>query len=241
MNTTDLISLSTSVAAFITSGIALFNVIELNKQRKQSLIPEIIFNDSSFNIYYGQSSTIPLRWLSVNKSNNETGEFTFECFNIGLGSAKNIKLSWSYDINSVIEIIHKNNNENVYRIDYNGDDQLIKITMKNGAMSATKFDLQSKKEYILPASIDKESTKFKLPMSYHYLCSILLDLVFDQTDTDKISLFCKWPTLGLDIQYEDVAGNKYSRKVFIEPHVFFVKKVKDESEPYAKGYYEVRY
>ncbi|GIP40594.1 hypothetical protein J31TS4_38740 [Paenibacillus sp. J31TS4] len=241
MNTTELISLSSSVAAFITSGIALFNVIELNKQRKQSLIPEIIFKEASFSIFNGKNSPIPIKWLAINKDIDITGDFALECFNIGLGSAKNLNLSWSYDIKAIIEIIHKNNNEKVYQIDYDEKSQFVNIKMKNGGLSATKLDLQSKSEYILPASAHKEPTKFRLPTSYHYLCSILLDLFFDYTADEEIAQLLNWPPLRLELVYEDVAGKKYKRKIVFNPKVFFVIQREDDSEPCARGYFEVSY
>lgn len=100
----EIISLVSSIAALATSVIALFNVVELIKQRKQSVIPEVAFKEGTFHIYNASNSPIPLKWVGTNMYNYDSDNpFQFECFNIGIGSCKKVKLTWSYDVERFIE------------------------------------------------------------------------------------------------------------------------------------------
>ncbi|WP_282937575.1 hypothetical protein [Paenibacillus sp. RC67] len=148
-----------------------------------------------------------------------------------------MKLSWIYDVEPIIDKILRNNNEKAYRINYYKETQTIEIKMVTREFISSHFDLQSKAEYILPVSINKESNKFSLPMSYHVLCCILLELYLSQNNKDES--FLDWPTLKVEASYEDVSGNKYKRSMNLKPKVIDVKKIKNDMEPCARGWFEV--
>lgn len=64
MNTSEIIGLCSSIVAFITSGITYLNVAEVKKQRIQSLRPDIIVNQTYFNIH-NVKDRLPTKWIRI--------------------------------------------------------------------------------------------------------------------------------------------------------------------------------
>ncbi|MDR6554663.1 hypothetical protein [Paenibacillus qinlingensis] len=221
------------------SGLAFAGIIytiylqrkELTLQREEiqkSTIPVILIKEASFAAFKGKNSSYLLKWS--NNRSDESADFKLEFFNIGLGAAKNIQLSWSYDVQSLIDRIHKNNNANVYRLTYDSKTQRIEINSTNHSYYFLR-DLEYKTDYILPVNVINESTKIELPSSYLLFCSVLLD-VFDNEEA------MNWPLLNLKINYRDVVGNQYTRGVTLKPSIYVIQRV--SSDPLITfGHFEI--
>ncbi|WP_282937576.1 hypothetical protein [Paenibacillus sp. RC67] len=61
MSISEIVSMISSIAAVFAIIISLFNVRELVKQRKQTIVPELIFKEGKFSIFNGSNTPIPLR------------------------------------------------------------------------------------------------------------------------------------------------------------------------------------
>lgn len=217
MNTSEVISLCSSIAAFITSGITYLNVKEVKKQRIQSLRPDIIVNQA----YFDMEGLEPIKWMRIDgksddkSSVDELGIMTLIGFNIGLGAAKKISLNWSYDVETFISLIHGNNNENAYQINYD-EAKLMQLSIDSKIISSmsSKLEKEVVYDYLMPASIDKQEIKIKVPSGYTDLCSILLDL-YTSSKRQNDSLL-DWPPLLLTITYQDIGNKTYTKELRIK-------------------------
>lgn len=95
LSTDQLIAVSSSVAAAISALATFFTVLQVSENRKSSYRPEIIFANTKF------SST---RKVKIDSPNTDPEKYiSVDMYNIGLGSAKNIEISWSFSIISAVE------------------------------------------------------------------------------------------------------------------------------------------
>lgn len=229
MEASIIISVSSSIAAFITSGIALFNLLEIKRQRKQSSKPDIILCRTKWYTYSNGKDRTPSIWnneiiedTSILNDLSELNNFTFKICNIGLGPSRNITMQWDYDIQKFSDIIHKYNNDKLYRIEKYENKDLIKISYKSGAeLIFIELDMEDSFEYILPVRNTNESLDcIKIPNSYKALLTALIDVQLSQTKGDELSKeLMNIPILTLKISYFDISNNKYIKVYNIQPNV----------------------
>jgi hypothetical protein len=248
METNELINLLIAIGSLITSSIAIFTLLEIKKQRKESYKPDLTirgnnffvqgylnnFKESCYKYYipeYTQDSD-----LDINYEDGKT--YRLKMINIGLHAAKDIQLSWEYNYKEAIDIITNSSSTNYYKIkEANGylhvTDLDSKIS-KSGELSyKDKFDfLQSSS----PGNLNE--IKFPLPeMIMHlFICNWRTSVRNKKTKTHHNSpLFPSssydheneiidppsLPNIILKIRYDDISGVTYKKKFALKLQYWF--------------------
>lgn len=223
----DLFSLVTLVATFVTAIAALWTVLEVKKQRETSYHPEIYLGNQEI-YFYG------LKWkatfLPFSYSTEEIKEFNdiawknyinIDLHNVGFAVAKAIEYEWSFDIQTVIETIHKVNRVGFFHVHY---DKILEISapqieFKSSHMVTNQLR-KNTVNYILPSSIEKIATKIHVPSCYIDLYLIFLSSALNyyskksetenEVKTHNIDLE-NFPQLNLKLAYKDLHGKKHSK------------------------------
>jgi len=210
-NLSTLMAVLSASAALLTSAVSLFTLKEMNKQRKNTYKPEIVLTSESekgnfinFKVVeeFGQDSENDFY-------NFQDKELKIEFFNLGKGSAKDLKLNFIYDINTLIERIKIEN------LDIQYDKQRSLLIYKNGGQaSVLKADINSIQniDYILPFENGPNKTFFKIPNTFLFLNYLELVARFESRNEGLDSTAVKTNEIEVEISYSDIAGEKHINK-----------------------------
>jgi hypothetical protein len=203
LSTDQLIAVSSSVAAAISALATFFTVLQVSENRKSSYRPEIIFANTRFSstrkVKNDHPNTDPEKYISV------------DMYNIGLGSAKNIEISWSFLINSTVEKMNSLANLGAKLNRYKFENDMIFSEGENSNISISVWRNQKtlKIDFVLPASIDNQPQVISIPPAYIELWD---SYVTSAISIDQTELLEDFPPLTCIITYQDVGGVKYKLK-----------------------------
>ncbi|UQS17213.1 hypothetical protein [Pseudomonas sp. HS6] len=197
------IAVSSSVAAAVSAIATLCTVLQIAANKKSSYKPEVIFASTKFTT------------REVKDDPNDRGrdkQISVDVYNIGLGPAKNMKISWSFSISSALAKIDAlaDSGVNVKTFKYKND--FLFSNAEGGSSSAWRNQKTIIIDFVLPASVDKQSLVVRIP----YVYSVLWEsYVIAAVSDDKADLIDNFPELAFKVSYQDVAGIKYtiSRKL----------------------------
>jgi len=115
MNPIDIFSIISSIGTAIATLLILFTFFEMINQRRTTYRPEIIIK----NCTKDESDKRPETW-SFGKPNEKLIEFSgitwVKLYNIGLGTVKNVKILWEYNVNGLISYIKHHDSEGKHKI-----------------------------------------------------------------------------------------------------------------------------
>lgn len=229
---TALSSLAVAIGTFWTISI-------VNKQNRVTIQPELLINNeemvfltqrygSGYVQFYSSNGEIDTGCFISYKSAGDfqigepigANKFRFNLVNVGLGTAKNIELTWSFDTASLIRIL--NNNSVPFADSAALDDRRIIIFSKADTSYQWEYDavLETSFAFILPYATSKEIAKCRLPYLYlrmlglyHFInCEMKLQSLKEGTYREIDGAF---PELHFTITYSDIADNVFFRKYCI--------------------------
>jgi len=246
------------IATWITILLVYFTLREMQKQRRMSTKPHIIITESRGNLKirknqldsYWDTSNSENSFDEVldNKGNYLQNAIKINFHNIGLGVAKNIVISWQYNLESNIKIITEYCNK--YDLDIpvlgrNENNDFIAIKYKKiQSYFNILFSKKSEYTYLLTDSVKPDGLEVPLPLIYQTLLSLHFDVMFSERLKDnKIAHVIEGmnpPTLKIELDYNDVSGLRYSQRFEIFFHSSIVD-IPDDKEIYdISGYFEIK-
>ncbi|MCL6349883.1 hypothetical protein [Pectobacterium polaris] len=205
------IAICSSVGTLLSSLFVLFTLFELRTQRKQSYRPDLVIPEVCF-FFNNNGDNYKEKW---NGDDNEMVKL--KVHNIGLGVAKDIKFTWNYDMESMINEYHrliKSEEKNLF-IDHE-ENRLFHY--RNGELlngSSLSVDDQNA-DFLLNHTSSKDIIELYLPNSYTCISTAIfhdafINEIFNTSDFED-SLY----PLKLTINYRDVGGNQLSKKYRIK-------------------------
>jgi hypothetical protein len=234
-----LIALISSLGTLFSSILVLFTLIEMQKQRKNTIKPELVFPQLDLYAYWKQHNNIflPEIWSSEEIQEDRMKmvinrllipSLKIDGYNIGIGAAKKIEISWDFDIEEIIKRIKTKDKNNIIEIRYCvgklfqlqfGRPLNISINLGN--------DMKSSADYLLPTSVKLDPLKIKLPSSFIILWSVLFYLENINNGGNTViqiqTLDFEDLLLRLCIKYTDIGNNHYEQRFNIGINVFFRK------------------
>ncbi|MBD8473405.1 hypothetical protein IFT98_05990 [Pseudomonas sp. CFBP 8770] len=203
LSTDQLIAVSSSVAAAVSALATLFTVLQVSENRKSSYRPEIIFVRTRFDSTR-QAGADPHGMMTAEK-------ISVDAYNIGLGSAKNIELSWSFPIPLALEKINALAAAGADLNHYSYEHGMVSSKGKHAAVSISLWRNQKVKklDFALPASVDDQPLSIDIPPAYVMLWE---PYVIGAVRIGKAELLADFPLLVCTITYQDVGGVKYKIK-----------------------------
>jgi len=227
----DWISLLVAIAALITAIAALLTVREIRKQRESSYHPELHPSITDFHIYGVKAKDIYLPYDYYNHRIDDRKKSLFneqilmKLYNVGLAAAKNVVYKWADNTDDWIKAINEVNKEGFFNITKDEKGRLLvinipKYEIKHNHLLENQF---SKKYYgfILPSSADKAYSNLVIPKCYldlyiTYICIIADFYTKDKPKNPKRIGEVDFPSLYLNITYEDLLGKAHAKSYKID-------------------------
>jgi hypothetical protein len=216
---TDLSLLATLLTAIAT----LKTVREMKRQREQSNMPDIVFNEEMhYKAYAAEDTDSQYFYWFNNDGGNHVFEkrkhhlFEIDCFNIGLGSAKNVMFSYEINSETFRVFLQSVNNLTFKNLDLTSDAPGFSADVggRPVGISVLKSDLTVQKVFI-PQKTDS-AEKIKLPLIYLYIYDSFLQAIIPEGMAEYID---KFPSIYLHVSYEDIFKKAFVRifeiKVFV--------------------------
>ncbi|MGE5614838.1 MAG: hypothetical protein ACM3XR_10580 [Bacillota bacterium] len=252
MNIDQIISMISSIGTFIATIIVFFTLLEMRKQRKNSMSPELAFSRKRFYTYYVPYND--LLWVDKkltgkkldNIGNNYHNSFSIETNNIGMGTAKDIDIKWEFDIKNLIDRINKLDKNKIYEIKYieNKDSYNKRLIIKycnRLLFYDMENDLNDYHEYILSSQIKNETFSIYFPECFIKLISFLLYLFIDNDFKEINEIIHDFPKIKMQMNYYDIGGTKYQKNYLLKFNFYSFAKKQEESnlfKPAVDGFIE---
>lgn len=202
------ISIIGHVLTVISLVLVFFTLLEMQIQRNRAYMPQIAA-ESQGEIIMDWKSKSDFLYLNDKESESQVyDDITLDIYNIGAGAAKNIQFEWDdSNIKNIIKNI--NNNSNNFVINFN-DNKMLSIKFTDIEIGILGTEKKTKLNFL--AAQNDIAYKIKVPREY--LLSLKLILI-DQ----KYNIF---PSLKLNVYYEDIQGKRYEQKLFINTYIDYL-------------------
>ena len=221
----ELVSAVSSFAALLTAIIVFFTLIEMKRQRQSTYKPNLMFKPVSFSL--SASFTDVLQYTISSKGNESSNDkmharLFSEIYNIGLGSAKNLAVTWTFDYKKSIERIE--NEDSKLGVSISIDNDFLKIKEKNEMWINLVNDLNQNTDYLLPTSITSEPGKVRIPTSYVHLLSLyFIFCIYNDPEIESPLELKDFPELKMIIKYQDIEEHYHIKKYRIESNYMHIE------------------
>lgn len=217
----DIINIVIATISFLGICFSAWSVYQMKEDRKSAFKPDILINPYEKKISWNEDRLE--EWVQTTSDENpiienEDGTFSssitiqsilkasFDALpiaNIGVGSAKNISITW--DPGNTKRLLNK-------LIEYDSDYSNF-CTIGDNASVFSFYDhlvhvnnvTDSFYMYMLPANEKNSELSFSLPLPYSIIIHELIKQPEFSFDNNTIS-----PSLFMNLSYEDILGNQYS-------------------------------
>ncbi|MGI6321712.1 MAG: hypothetical protein ACOXZO_00080 [Bacteroidales bacterium] len=225
-----IINIIIGVCTLSASLIALFTLLEIKRQRKESNKPEPaiksclvhIYGMKFKNYYFPFNFSQELYKDENSIANAFLSDFYIELVNVGIRSAKNILVEWNFDFNKTLELIEKDNKDGLFKININSKlleilfplNEYKEFNMIENQMGSKCFDFLLNST---PESFDTIRLMFPRVVLKLYLIKLCLVFGYYKKDEKDKNLLSRidpldFPDLELKINYEDIAGVPYLKR-----------------------------
>ena len=212
---TEVISLVTSIAACL-SAIAAFVVVRQNyKQRTASYRPDLILVERILRLQpFEQTGGMPQPLDQDGES-----QVSVPIVNVGLGAARDLKVSWRFPIDQVVSSINLLAQQSLAPAYYEHKNGF--LSMESKTSWAVRWGREEEIGYVLPASIpEAPPNELPLPMAYVALVSAHYHFALqahrsDKSDGPQPIDVPDLPRLRCQIDYGDIGGLEHRLDLMI--------------------------
>lgn len=205
----DIISLVVGVAACITAIAALLNVLMMARAYR----PELALSRAVIRSTRVDGEILPRLWIETPDSEPDYVpslgyNLGIEVRNIGLGTANNVRIKWSFPIEKVVKEVNEiAGTERV--LTYNRKSKRLNVKLNEGEIQSVGWwpHRRSSIDYILPASIKTTPTTIMVPAVYQVVVSAMVFFCEKREEGERVSSL---PPLKLKIRYKDIGQRAHS-------------------------------
>ena len=200
----------TGFSTVISSVIVILTLHEMQIQRNNAYMPDIIFETTTVTISWGNPENLDnYKSLVGADTDLNPSSINIPVKNIGVGVAK--KISFTMDTDNYLSLLNLSNEinpENQYT--YTQKDS--RLTISNGLQEFNfTASFRDDKTFLLPDA--EETYNFVIPFQYvSLLREIFLTLRASPNDI---------PDLQIQVFFEDVQGVKYNKTIILSPEPIF--------------------
>lgn len=235
--TINIIITTISAAATLAAAfIYYYTLKELKKQRQNTYKPQLFIDTSFFTVQGVKNDDLlmPLKWSDepikkhtiVNfKNENSISKYPLKCYNVGFGTATNVNINFSFDINKLIKEIEtlQFNLDNSLKVQiekketfiwFKCDNKKLPFTNKGISINNNQTDYIS---YLLPISINKEAVSINLPSYFLELLNLYVFYFFENKNYERE---IQIPELLIKLNYKDIAGDLYKQKLKLKTKLY---------------------
>jgi len=238
MTIDQVVALMASIGACMSAIAAFLTVRQISKQREASYRPEFVVSRTEFNAISNSSDKklIPDTWILKNDEQeiNLLKTFSVPLRNVGLGSAKNVNVEWSFPIETLTKNVNELAQKALIPAYFTYENQVLELKSDNVGSSASMWKNQQKHriDFVLPSSIDQIPVTLILPHSYIQLVSAL---IYFAAKGNNYSFLEKIPKLTIDLNYLDIGGKQHYSRFFIEINIHMIANDGEKFSGYIEG------
>jgi hypothetical protein len=220
MSADQIISLTASIGACVAAIATFLTVWQMAKQRKASYKPELVLGSGDFDakadVNFG---ALPRNWkrpeakpiVGITTFTLQPNTFGLPLANIGLGTARNISISWEFEIENTATKISNFAKEAGFDdfLSYNRGT----LTMRSPSVGSFWNNQKDETmDYILPASIPGSILELELPDAYRLLVSAAVSLNFSpkMRELGGRPELLEPPPLSVTLSFEDIGGKRHA-------------------------------
>jgi len=224
----NLFTIISSIAAAVAAYLTFRTLSEVQRQREAMYMPDIIIEEQNFYIY-GQESSKGYSHLdySFEKKDDDFksskfgfSSFPISIFNIGLATAKDVKIEYAINMEKCVQLLTEINSQipEDCSIQIEVKKNSVKIIGAENAICSNAFhylqnQLKINLTHILPINIFNEATQVNLP-------SFLLDIYSTYVSSfwlndNKEREFPDFPKFKVNITYKDIGNKEYQKQFAI--------------------------
>jgi len=211
MTASEIIALVTSIAA-LGSATAAFLAVKLStKHHEASYSPAFAIARTFLSAKSDSGKMgLPVNWAAMPKSGEINTNYLFfyiPLINIGLGAAKEINITWSFQIEMLVGDINKHaSNLNLpIQFDYKHGTLSLRNNEKIISESIWEAQKNNSVDYILPVSSNPNGFNLNLPLAYIDIASTFVLLSYLDKNSDRYT-----PNINIRLKYLDVGGKKHT-------------------------------
>lgn len=201
----------TGFATVISAIIVLLTLREMQIQRNNAYMPEIIFETVSAPFSWGTPQNLDVYGSLIDDETElNPSSIKIPVRNIGVGVAKKISITITDDnYISWLSLFNKLNPENQYTYTRNGS----MLTISNGTTQIVfNADYQIEKTFLLPNA--EEIYEVVIPIQYTKL--------LQEISSIRSTTLVKIPSLEVNVSFEDVQGIAYNKKISLNIESYFL-------------------
>ena len=211
MTVDQIIALGASLGACVSAIAAFLAIRQIGRQREASYRPELALSRTAIRSTRDNEKALPTLWTESSNPEPAKAEWPEHRLlvvvrNVGLGTAKEVNVSWSFPIE---EAVHKANQlagiSRVFKYEAGKLDFQMDDTLQVSSM--WRNQQRDSIDYIMPASIERDPTLLRVPNAYALLVSAL---VFFYAKTRHPPMELTLPVLKLDVSYSDISQLTHS-------------------------------
>lgn len=220
-------SVFTAFVAIVSIGIAFYSLREAKRQRESSYQPDLFLafpttmESRVTNFKHGYREVECVVFDDDLKA-TETWGIWHSIENIGLGSAKNVRIRWDFDFQKAYAAIQKTVKKPfVVKVD---EMDLVLLDSDGYSLISTSYKYSeplTKYDFVLPRKEEKFTKSPSIPQEIHEVFVIMfltrLD-VFNRAKLDNLYSedYEDFPPLTAHLTYSDIGGKSYSKKFLIK-------------------------
>lgn len=216
-----------SIATFITSLVSLLTLYEMVKQRRASMLPNILLKNKYIlflklnegnNKISSLDDCCPYTWSIVDEKvivdfDSIKHNSVVDLVNVGNGTATNIRYEWNFDVDFYLNEFNIKKDKSDMEIKYYNDKERMNYSFKKSfAFIPALISDDYKISFMQPS----EKTTIDFSKTFMFLFSSILYLNLYKNFDDALSFAEKiqdYPYPELIIRYNDISGKEY-KKIF---------------------------
>jgi hypothetical protein len=203
----------------------------MQKQRKSVYQPTITIPKQNIVYFEWDNNKVdenPANFSCTEDEKNPHISPNIDFFNVGMGPAKNIKMSWDFNVDFFKTKFEEFPDQKLVEITGNKTTFIGKLTTYSVHTILKDYYTL---DYILPASIKPDLTKIRLPSLYIFYFAIYSYFVIKPVNDDNINRqqIEATPPLLLSLNFEDIGNDGYAQQFIFTPKLFHYTYTFDEN------------
>ena len=210
-----IVTMIASIATAIYAIIAYKTLFEMKKQRENIYRPELITVTTKFALMKYEQDIVGLKEHIKITKDTKRQEFLYykiPLYNFGLGTAKDIKITFDFPYEKTVKMI-----KNLYQeANVKFEKKLEWEKDKNGTFvlitercNFYTWIAEDNYDYLMPMSQEKSNGYVHIPPCIDYLLFTFCGAMIEVKRHD----FQLFPELCLKVEYSDIASKKHSKKI----------------------------
>ena len=205
------IALSASIGACLSAFATFLTVSQMARQREATYRPELALSRTPVRSLGDGSQSLPEVSTEKSAPGDETRIGPMGCRvplrNVGLGAAKEVRVSWAFEINRTVDIANKLAQRSLVPAYFVYESEALSFKSDSMICWTSMWGNQQHRliDYVLPAAVDDTPILLDVPHAYLQLASALVFFGARTPDKDARDI----PTLNLRLDYLDIGGRTH--------------------------------